>query len=188
MSFDKELIARSAGQCEVCASADTLSVYIVPPTMGEKLDDCVYICKTCKDQLEGKSDIVPNHWRCLNDSMWSEVDGVKVIAYRMLNTLKDEVWPMDLLEMIYLDDDTLELAKSTMEDEFTIKHFDCNGTQLLPGDTVVLIKDLEVKGANFTAKRGTSVRNIRLVKDNSEHIEGKVNGQGIVILTQFVKK
>ena len=120
--------------------------------------------------------------------MWSEVDGVKVIAYRMLNSLKDEVWPMDLLEMIYLDDDTLELAKSTMEDEFTIKHFDCNGTQLLPGDTVVLIKDLEVKGANFTAKRGTSVRNIRLVKDNSEHIEGKVNGQGIVILTQFVKK
>ncbi|MEY3236317.1 MAG: hypothetical protein RI883_418 [Bacteroidota bacterium] len=188
MSFDKELIARSAGQCEVCTSTDTLSIYVVPPTQGEKLDDCVYICKNCKDQLEGKADIVANHWRCLNDSMWSEVDGVKVIAYRMLNDLKDEVWPMDLLEIIYLDDETLELAKSTMEDEFTIKHFDCNGTQLLAGDTVVLIKDLEVKGANFTAKRGTAVRNIRLVKDNSEHIEGKVNGQGIVILTQYVKK
>ena len=45
-----------------------------------------------------------------------------------------------------------------------------------------------MKGAGFTAKRGTSVRNIRLVKDNTEQIEGKINGQGIVILTQYVKK
>jgi protein PhnA len=56
------------------------------------------------------------------------------------------------------------------------------------GDTIVLIKDLDVKGANFTAKRGTAVRNIKLVKDNVEQIEGKINGQGIVILTQYVKK
>jgi protein PhnA len=47
---------------------------------------------------------------------------------------------------------------------------------------------LDVKGANFTAKRGTAVRNIRLVHDNPEQIEGKINGQGIVILTQYVKK
>jgi len=53
---------------------------------------------------------------------------------------------------------------------------------------VVLIKDLKVKGAGFTAKRGTAVRNISLVHDNAEHIEGKINGQKIVILTQYVKK
>jgi protein PhnA len=56
------------------------------------------------------------------------------------------------------------------------------------GDTVTLIKDLNVKGAGFTAKRGTAVRNISLVPDNPEHIEGRVNGQQIVILTKFVKK
>ena len=55
-------------------------------------------------------------------------------------------------------------------------------------DTVTLIKDLNVKGANFTAKRGTAVRGISLVADNAEQIEGRVNGQKIVILTQFVKK
>ena len=59
---------------------------------------------------------------------------------------------------------------------------------LAQGDTVVLIKDLPVKGANFTAKRGTAVRGISLVLDNPAHIEGRVEGQRIVILTEFVKK
>ena len=45
-----------------------------------------------------------------------------------------------------------------------------------------------VKGANFTAKRGTAVRDISLVADNEAQIEGRVNGQRIVILTKFVKK
>ena len=67
-------------------------------------------------------------------------------------------------------------------------HKDSNGTVLANGDTVTLIKDLPVKGAGFTAKRGTAVRNISLVPDNAGHIEGRVEGQRIVILTQFVKK
>jgi protein PhnA len=45
-----------------------------------------------------------------------------------------------------------------------------------------------VKGSSLTAKRGTAVRNISLVPDNPEHIEGRVEGQQIVILTKFVKK
>ena len=65
---------------------------------------------------------------------------------------------------------------------------DSNGTPLETGDTVVLIKDLNVKGGGLTAKRGTAVRKITLVHDNAEQIEGKVDGQQIVILTQFVKK
>jgi len=47
---------------------------------------------------------------------------------------------------------------------------------------------LNVKGAGFTAKRGTAVRNISLVPDTPGHIEGRVNGQQIVILTKFVKR
>lgn len=56
------------------------------------------------------------------------------------------------------------------------------------GRYVILIKDLPVKGAGFTAKRGTAVRGISLVLDNAAHIEGRVEGQRIVILTEFVKK
>jgi protein PhnA len=51
-----------------------------------------------------------------------------------------------------------------------------------------LIKDLVVKGGGFTAKRGTAVRGISLVEDNPAHIEGKVEGQRVTILTEFVKK
>ena len=58
----------------------------------------------------------------------------------------------------------------------------------MSGDSVVLIKDLKVKGSSMVAKQGTAVRNIRLVHDNTEQIEGKVDGQLIVILTKFVKK
>jgi len=53
---------------------------------------------------------------------------------------------------------------------------------------VTLIQDLDVKGANFIAKRGTVVKKINLVSDNAEQIEGKVNEQQIVILTKYVKK
>jgi len=69
-----------------------------------------------------------------------------------------------------------------------VKHVDSNGNALQNGDTVVLIKSLNVKGANFMAKRGTTVRRISLVADNPEHIEGRVDGQHIVILTKFIKK
>ena len=51
-----------------------------------------------------------------------------------------------------------------------------------------LIKDLDVKGSTLNAKIGTAVRNIRLVHNNTEQIEGKIDGQQIVILTKFVKK
>jgi len=88
---------------------------------------------------------------------------------------------------MYIEGETLEWAKEG-QFESNLKHVDCNGVKLESGDTVVLIKDLKVKGGGFTAKRGTAVRNIKLVHDNHEHIEGKVDGQTIVIITQYVKK
>ena len=132
-----------------------------------------------------------NHWRCLNDSMWSQVPAVQVMAWRMLTRLSAEGWPQDLLDMLYLDDETLARAQAVGEgktDNDAVKHADSNGAVLEAGDTVTLIKDLNVKGANFTAKRGAAVRGISLAADNPEHIEGRVNGQQIVILTKFVKK
>ena len=73
-------------------------------------------------------------------------------------------------------------------DGSSITHKDSNGTFLAAGDTVTLIKDLTVKGAGFTAKRGTAVRNISLVENNPKQLEGRVNGTQIVILTEFVKR
>ncbi|MCK4956984.1 MAG: alkylphosphonate utilization protein, partial [Candidatus Cloacimonetes bacterium] len=126
-----------------------------------------------------------------NDSMWSQVPAVQVMAWRMLKRLSAEGWPQDLLDILYLDEETQAWAEATSEEhsyEDTVKHIDSNGVVLEAGDTVILIKDLNVKGTSFTAKRGTAVRGISLVADNPEHIEGRVNGQLIVILTKFVKK
>ncbi|MNL82300.1 PhnA protein [compost metagenome] len=53
---------------------------------------------------------------------------------------------------------------------------------------MVLVKNLDVKGTSFTARQGTVVKNIRLVRDNIEQIEGKIENQMIVILTKYVKK
>lgn len=188
MSFEKELAARSGNVCEISGSANNLKSYLVAPKAGTSVDDFVFMEASLIDQLEGKTPVVPNDWRCLNDSMWNETPAVKVLAYRQLNALSEEGWPADLLEMIYLDDETLEWAKATMEDEDAIKHVDSNGAVLANGDTVTLIKELDVKGSTITAKRGTAVRNIRLVHDDATLIEGKVDGQSIYILTKFVKK
>jgi len=196
MSTEKELHARSESKCELCSSTDNLSVYEIPPTSNLSPDQCILLCTTCREQIEDPEKIEINHWRCLNDSMWNQTPAVQVMVWRMLTRLSSEGWPQDLLDMLYLDDDTLVWAQAGNEgqrdegqdDPTTIKHLDSNGAVLEAGDTVTLTKDLNVKGANFTAKRGTAVRGISLVADNAEQIEGKVNGQQIVILTQFVKK
>jgi protein PhnA len=123
--------------------------------------------------------------------MWSPTPAVQVMAWRILNQLRAEDWARDLLDMLYLEDATLAWAKASpaeTSDIEDIKHLDCNGVLLSAGDDVTLIKDLNVKGAGFTAKRGTVVRGISLVHDNAAQIEGRVNSQRIVILTEFVKK
>lgn len=106
----------------------------------------------------------------------------------MLNRLSAEAFAQDLLGMIYLDEETLNWAQTDLREANSIIHKDCNGNVLEAGDTVTLIKYLKVKGAGFTAKRGTAVRRISLVQDNPEQIEGRVEGQQIVILTEFIKK
>ena len=191
MSVEKEIQARSGSKCEFCGATDDLKVYEVPPTSNGKVDECVLVCNTCLEQIENPEKMDANHWRCLNDSMWSPVPAVQVMAWRLLHRLSAEGWSHDLLDMLYLDEETMAWAQATGEgisSEDVVKHIDSNGVVLQSGDTVVLIKDLDVKGGGFTAKRGTAVRGITLVADNPEHIEGRVNGQQLVLLTKFVKK
>ena len=191
MNTEQTLHARSGSKCELCSAKQDLAAYEVPPDSDGSADTCVLICNTCREQIETPEKTDVNHWRCLNDSMWSQIPAVQVLAWRMLDRLKAEGWPQDLLDMLYLDEHTLNWAQATNGDkdgDEAITHMDCNGVVLEAGDTVTLIKDLNIKGAGFTAKRGTAVRGISLVADNYEHIEGRVNGQKIVILTKFVKK
>lgn len=190
MNLEKELQLRSESKCELCSSTENLSIYHLPPSDENSLENSIYACNKCIEQIENTEKVEANHWRCLNDSMWNPNPAVQIVAYRMLHRLKAEGWPLDLIDMMYLDEESLAYAKETLKDtnEDVVIHKDSNGAILNAGDTVVLIKDLNVKGANFTAKRGTAVRGISLVQDNASQIEGKVNGQQIVILTEFVKK
>ena len=191
MSIERELSKRSGSKCELCGTTENLEVYQVLPTKKGVLDESIMACNTCIDQIENPDNIDLNHWRCLNDSMWSEHTAVQVVAWRMLSRLRGFGWPQELLDQMYLDEDTLVWAQATgegEEDETKVIHRDSNGVILATGDSVVLIKDLKVKGSSMVAKQGTAVRNIRLDHENAEYIEGKVDGQTIVIITQYVKK
>jgi len=190
MSLENTLHERSSSACELCTSKNELIIYNVPPEPDHTSATSILVCQNCNEQLLDSSKMQTDHWRCLNDSMWSTEPAVQVVVWRLLNNLRAESWPIELLEMMNIDEENLEWAKSTIENNSSesIIHKDINGNLLVAGDTVVLVKDLKVKGASFVAKQGTAVRRISLVADNPEHIEGKIEGQRIVILTQYVKK
>ncbi|WP_062260765.1 PhnA domain-containing protein [Endozoicomonas arenosclerae] len=188
MSIENTLQERSGSKCELCSSNEDLSIYVVPESPDSSAESHLLLCTTCVDQIDQPNNINANHWRCLNDSMWSQVPAVQVMAWRMLNQLSSEPWAQDLLDMMYLEEEVKEWAEAGLSnDDDSAPTLDSNGTRLEAGDTVTLIKDLDVKGAGFTAKRGTTVKNISLTS-NPEHIEGRVNGVRIVLVSKFLKK
>jgi protein PhnA len=192
MSIEKTLKDRSEGKCELCGdSCDSLTVMSVSGR-DDGADSSVYICASYKDQIEQPDTLDANQWRCLNEAIWSPTPAVQVVAYRMLSLLatKGETWAQELFDTAYLEDDVKAWAESGLAqatDDDDPKPRDSNGMELNEGDSVTLIKDLDVKGMNFTAKRGTLVKNIHLT-NNPKHIEGKVNGTTIVLVTAFLKK
>ncbi len=187
MNLPSVLATRSESKCELCFREDKLSAYTVSPRSDDHTDNQIVCCDICLAQLQDIDKLDPNHWRCLNESMWSQVPSVQVVVHRILSSLSDHAWAADLKSQLYLDEETIEWAEQGANSP-VIVHKDSNGKVLSAGDTVTLIQDLNVKGASFTAKRGTAVRRIRLVHDKAEQIEGKIDGQQIVILTKYVKK
>jgi protein PhnA len=191
MKLEEILQQRSENTCELCGSDKNLTIYEVPFAPYKDADGCFLICQNCENQVEKKAELDKAHWQCLSTSMWSEVPGVQVVSWRMLNRLRDESWAADNLDMLYLDDERLAWAKATGDHESDGSvdlHRDSNGHQLFNGDSVVLVKSLDVKGSTLNARMGTVVKNIRLVPDNTEQIEGKIEGQTIVILTKYLRK
>ena len=169
--------------CALFGAEATVRHAVVP------LGDEVALCDVCHAGVAGEALDGP-HWRCLGEAVWSGEAAVQVLAWRLLQRI-EAVWARDLLDGVYLEPEVQAWAEAEAEGGAqvpAIVHRDSNGTVLAQGDTVHLIKDLPVKGAGFTAKRGTAMRGISLVADNAGQIEGRVEGQRIVILTEFVKR
>lgn len=191
MSLKESLYQRANSQCELCTNDKELVIYSLPPNNSDLVSENILVCQKCSDQLNKTEQLDFEHWSDLPNNMWSEVPAVQVVAWRMLNRLRTESWATDALDILYLDDELLEWAKQTgdhVSDGMVEFHKDSLGTVLSEGDSVVLTKTLDVKGSSIRATLGTVVKNIHLVADNIDQIEGKIDGQTIVILTKFLRK
>jgi protein PhnA len=188
----QELQVRSQGRCELSGEACEDLVALVVSGSLDSREDQVLVCASIAGAIQDATHIDANQWRFLSDAIWSPIAAVQVLAYRMAHTLADrgEVWAQELLDTAYLEDEVkawAEAGLNTNSDDDDPKPRDSNGMELTEGDSITLIKDLDVKGMNFTAKRGTLVKNIHLT-NNPKHIEGKINGSTIVIVSAYTKK
>ena len=183
MTISPSLEERNQGQCELCNSEAATTAYTVSPKSDDSIANQVALCPICLSNLD-KEDAF--NWRVLEGSIWSAEPSVQALSYRLLQKFKNENWAADLISSIDLDEKVISWAMSAL----TVKevHKDAFGNVLENGDNIVLTQALDVKGTNFTASKGTVVKRIKLITDNHEQIEGKINEQSIVILTKFVKK
>lgn len=187
MSIESTILARCDAKCELCGSDTPLSSFAVSPHTAITVDHAIMLCDTCKSQIDDPSIMDPNHWRCLNDSMWSQVPPVQVMAWRQLKRISEkETWAIELLDMMYLDDDTKKWAEIGMDSDGE-KPRDVNGVELKKGDDVTIIKDLPIKGSSQVIKQGTVVRGISL-SDDPKLISGKANGQAMYIIAEYCRK
>lgn len=191
MAINTILETRSNNQCELCGSAGSeLHAYTVPPREDNIPDNQVVLCAQCYDAVSAGMYSDANHWRMLTGSIWSEIPAVQALSYKILSQLAPaEEWANETIESVYLDESVIQWAGAEEAQRAAVLvHKDAYGVSLEAGDTVILTQNLNVKGANFIAPKGTIVRKIRLVPDNDEQIEGKINGDTIVILTKYVRK
>ncbi|PWK80157.1 phosphonoacetate hydrolase [Mucilaginibacter oryzae] len=175
--------------CDLCKSVTELTPYSVLP--GGFNNNEIAVCAACLSELAQTDKPDSRYWRFLAEAMWSEIPAVQVLSWRILSRLKDEDWAAGCLEILYLDDDLLAWAKAGVTEEteeLTEVHRDSLGNELQNGDSVVLTRTLDVKGSSLNARMGTVVKNIRLVSDNTDQVEGKIEGQTIVILTRYLRR
>ena len=182
--MNKELNDRCFGTCELCGKLPAVHEYTVSPANGDNIEDQVAICDICLTSITENNN--GNYWRCLEGSIWNPEPSVQALSYRILQKYKGEEWADGILNSVDLDEKTEKWAMSIFE--VAPVHKDAFGNTLENGDNVVLTQALNVKGTSFSTAKGTIVKKIKLVSDNTEQIEGKINEQTIVILCKFVKK
>ena len=103
----KDLVRRSRSKCELCeADGVKLTIFEVPPeSESVTADRCLFICETCREQIEKPKLMAADHWRCLNNAVWSDIPAVQVISARILKRLSKEHWAEDLLEEAYFGEE-----------------------------------------------------------------------------------
>ena len=106
-SFGKDLARRSRSRCELCESSGVkLSAMEVPPEPREPdIDHCIFLCDDCREQAENERKFQPGErWRCLAQTVWSEVPAVQVMALRLLRRQADsQAWAREALEGAFVD-------------------------------------------------------------------------------------
>ncbi|MDQ8187834.1 hypothetical protein [Pelagicoccus sp. SDUM812002] len=117
-ALGKDLTRRSGSKCELCeTSGVALRPFPVPPEdEAPVVETCVFVCDTCREQLENPKRIDAAHWRCAARSVWSEVPAVQVVSARVLDRLgKTELWAREALEDVYFDEEVEEwIAKQVL--------------------------------------------------------------------------
>lgn len=184
MTINKKLYDRSGGNCELCNSATAVHEYTVSPAPDNAIENQVAICTNCLQAIEQHN--TGNYWQFLEGTIWNPEPAIQALSYRLVYACKEQDWAAGILSSVELDENTVQWALSVYE--VAEVHKDAFGNTLTNGDTVVLTQGLDVKGTSFSAPKGTVVKKIRLVPDNTDQIEGKINDQTIVILTKYVKK
>ena len=114
MTINAILQARADAKCELCGAEHALTAFPVPHSPASDDDHSVALCTTCRGQLEQPDTTEVNHWRCLGDSMWSQVPAVQVMAWRQLKALsaRGEIWAQDMLDMMYMEEETKAWAEA----------------------------------------------------------------------------
>ncbi len=190
--IESRLQERASKVCEMCGATEGLQGLEIPGSSETSSDAYILACSVCREQITGQVPLDNKHWFCLKESCWSEVAAVQVASYRLLTALSSEGWAQDVLGQMYLMDEVQAWADaaagtSESDEQEEVITLDSNGTVLAEGDSVTLIQDLPVKGAGFTAKRGTMVRGIHMI-DDPDNIEGRINKMTLVLKTKFLKK
>lgn len=107
-ALGKDLTRRSGSKCELCEASGVPLKPFEAPTEDEEpsVENCVFICGTCREQLENPKRLDPAHWRCACQTVWSEVPVVQVMAARVLDRLgKTELWAREALEDVFFDEE-----------------------------------------------------------------------------------
>jgi protein PhnA len=184
MSISNQLKQRNGDLCELCNAENATTGYTVSPKNDDQIENQVALCDTCLKAIDDAN--ASFHWRCLEGSIWNPEPSVQALSYRIMQNFKNEEWVSSVLNNVDLDESVIDWAMSSFQ--VADVHKDAFGNILENGDNVVLTQALNVKGTSFTASKGVVVKKIKLVHDNPEQIEGKINDQVIVILCKFVKK
>lgn len=180
----------TAPACALCGAAAPLSAFTPSgaPASVPVSERSLPVCGACLPQLAPGAALDEVHLRCLQGSAWSTEPAVQVVAWRLLGRL-DAPWAQELRAQLWLEPEVAAWAGAeeapAVEAAAAVR--DANGAALVDGDTVVILKDLDVRGAGFVAKRGTVVKGIRL-GDDPTHVEGKVNGTAIFLKTAFLRR